>query len=120
MSARPPPRRLADLLDATHAALIWCSVATTDFHERCRSLFEVDRSILNGGIEGLLANPSGNEVPRAIEGAVAVGATVAADVLREVVDLIGGTYPSDFDEREALLDQLADATWDALNQFDSR
>lgn len=119
VSGRPPPRILADLRDATYAALIWCSSATTDFREECRALFDVHHSILNGGFQGLVDNPSGNEVPRAIEGAVAVGANVAADVLGQAVDLIGGTYPTDFDERAALLDQLEEATWNALAQFDS-
>lgn len=99
---------------------MWCSAATSDLRERCRSLFEVDGSILNGGFEGLVTNPSGNDVPLAIEGAVAIGAGTAAEVLRDLVDLIGGAYPADFDERAALLDELEDATWEAFDQLDGR
>ena len=81
---------------------------------QCRVLFEVHSSILNGGFEGLLDNPTGELVPTAAAAANALGASRSGELLTEAMRRLGEPYPSELDAREVALEALSDDAWDEI------
>jgi hypothetical protein len=77
-------------------------------------LFEVHSSILNGGFEGLLDNPTGEQVPAAAASATALGASQSGELLTEVMRRLGAPYPAELDAREIALEALSDDAWDEI------
>jgi len=114
MARAAPPDRLSTVSDRLFAALMWCEADPSPLRHQCRVLFEVHSSILNGGFEGLLDNPTGELVPEAATAAATIGANRCSEILAQVVRLLGGRYPVDLAAREELVDSLNDVTWESV------
>lgn len=118
-----PPLRLSQCRNRIEIALLWTitdplsDVGVTDLQRDTRLLFDVDAAIMNGGIEGLIDNPTGNAVISAREAARRLGLVAAADVLDAVVARFAGGYPPDLDDRHPLVDAFTEEQWDAMDQL---
>lgn len=120
MPTTPPPFRLASSPNAVELALLSPEPEPDDgLRYRCSALWSVQGNVWNGGMEGLVDNPTGELVPDALIAAHDLGATKVAAILEELVASFPSGYPLDLDTRIAVLDELEDEAWDRIQALAS-
>ena len=72
-------------------------------------LFEADAMITNGGFAGLFSNPSGRFAARLPAAAARFALREHEAAARTALAIFDVAYPSDFDERDALWDEMIDS-----------
>lgn len=121
--SRRPPARLRGARNALEIALLWTigdPLGDADLTARqrdARLVLDVDASVQNGGLDGLIENPSGNEVAAASAAARRLGLVDVADLLDQVIGRFPDGYPTDLDERAQRMEDLSDDDWDALERL---